>query len=184
MYTFCLSMTHLHTHIQIQTLSLSLSQWHQNCFTARLLSLIKQLLTIRMEGFMSLADFSTVKANSTASGELCLALQEMRTGEDTKGEEEVERRGVISQQSIWMSVVSPLMCWLRVGPLKRVKIESWALGSADKISETDLIWGRFFFLSPRNTCGFVAQRCFIASCYHKENWKNRSVHLTQVPAQR
>lgn len=35
---------------------------------------------------MSLADFSTVKANSTASGELCLALQEMRMGEDTEGE--------------------------------------------------------------------------------------------------
>lgn len=54
-----------------------------------------------MEVFMSLADFSTVKANSTASGELCLAPQEMRTGEDSEGEkEEVERRGVISQQSI------------------------------------------------------------------------------------
>lgn len=34
---------------------------------------------------MSLADFSTVKANSAASGELCLALQQMQTGEDTKG---------------------------------------------------------------------------------------------------
>lgn len=33
---------------------------------------------------MSLADFLTVKANSTASGELCLALQEMRTAEDTE----------------------------------------------------------------------------------------------------
>lgn len=49
---------------------------------------------------MSLADFSTVKANSTASGELCLALQEMRTGEERRGEEEVEQGGVISQQSI------------------------------------------------------------------------------------
>lgn len=39
---------------------------------------------------MSLADFLTIKANSTASGELCLALQEMWTGEDTEGEEEVE----------------------------------------------------------------------------------------------
>lgn len=36
---------------------------------------------------MSLADFSTVKANSAASGELCLALQQMQTGEDTKGRE-------------------------------------------------------------------------------------------------
>lgn len=63
-----------------------------------------------MEGFMGLADFSTVKANSTASGELCLAPQEMRTGEDTEGEEEVEHGGVISRQSIYMSVVSPLMC--------------------------------------------------------------------------
>lgn len=33
---------------------------------------------------MSLADFLTVEANSTASGELCLALQEMRTAEDTE----------------------------------------------------------------------------------------------------
>lgn len=49
---------------------------------------------------MSLADFSTVKANSKASGELCLAPQEIWTGEDTEGEEEVERRGVISEQSI------------------------------------------------------------------------------------
>lgn len=49
---------------------------------------------------MSLADFSTVKANSTASGELCLAPQLMGTEEDTEGEEEVERRGVISRQSI------------------------------------------------------------------------------------
>ena len=50
---------------------------------------------------MSLADFSTVKANSTASGELCLARQEMQMGERTQtGEEEVERGGVISQQSI------------------------------------------------------------------------------------
>lgn len=38
-----------------------------------------------MEGFMSLADFSTVKANSAAPGELCLALRQMQTGEDTKG---------------------------------------------------------------------------------------------------
>lgn len=34
---------------------------------------------------MSLADFSTVKANSTASGELCLAPRQMRMGEDTRG---------------------------------------------------------------------------------------------------
>lgn len=35
---------------------------------------------------MSLADFSTVKVNSIASGELCLAPQQMHTGEDTGGE--------------------------------------------------------------------------------------------------
>lgn len=62
---------------------------------------------------MSLADFSTVKANSAASGELCLALQQMQTGEDAKGEKkEVEPGGVISRQFIYMSVVppTPLMC--------------------------------------------------------------------------
>lgn len=146
--------TCVHMHTNTHTPSLSLPQWHENCFTARLLSLIKQLLTIQMEAFMSLADFSTVKANSTASGELCLAPQLMGTEEDT-GEEEVECRGVISRQSIYMSVVSPLMCWLRVGPPKRVKIESWASVSADKSSsEIDLIRWRFFFVFfPQGTPG-------------------------------
>lgn len=123
-----------------------------------------------MEVFMSLADFSTAKANSTASGELCLAPQEMGTGEDTEGKRRWSAETLSHGNPSILSVVSPLMCWLRAGPPKRVKIESWASGSADKISEIELICGRFF--PPRNTCGFMVQRCFIASCYHKENWKN------------
>lgn len=40
------------------------------------------------------------------------------------------------------------MCWLRVGPPKWVKIESWASGSADKISENGPICGSCFFFLP------------------------------------
>lgn len=48
---------------------------------------------------MSLADFSKVNANSTASGELCLALQEMWTGEDTEGE------GVSGVQRLYLTAI-------------------------------------------------------------------------------
>lgn len=133
---------------------------------------------------MSLADFSTVKANSTASGELCLAPQLMGTEEDT-GEEEVECRGVISRQSIYMSVVSPLMCWLRVGPPKRVKIESWASVSADKSSETDLIrWRFFFFFFHREHLGLHGTKmlyCLLLSQGKLREWVSPS-HTGSSPA--
>lgn len=62
-------------------------------------------------------DFSTVKANSTASGELCLLLQKMRTGEDIQ---ESERR---SKRYLTPPVlkVSSLNVLTQVGTLKKPK---------------------------------------------------------------
>lgn len=59
---------------------------------------------------MSLADFSTVKANSTASDELCLVLQEIGTGEDTQeaGEGGGAQRSYLTTIHLNVGSVPPL----------------------------------------------------------------------------